>query len=145
MPARADDRATESIMAPRSREATLQFRMRIAWGVFLRRDAVEPYGLPDQHGDAFRLHLVHDLDAVAFDSASADFQPFRDGFARVALDDQIEDLHFARRQSVEASADLLNSLLRTSLRIGACQAAVDRRHELNIVNRLLDKVLGAGP
>src|SRR3981081_1735372 len=118
--------------------------MRNAWGVFLRRYEVEPYGLSNKHGDAFCLHLVHDLDAISFDGAGADFQPFCNGFARVALDDQIKDFHFSLSRSIEASADVFNSLLETSLCVGACQAPVDHRNELNIVNRLLNEVLGAG-
>src|SRR5262245_8792024 len=107
--------------------------MRNARGVFLRSDAVEPYSLSNQHGDAFRLHLAHDLHAVAFDRAGADREPFRDGFARVALHDQVEDLHFARRQPVEAKAKVLNSVLGASLLVSTREAAVDRRNELNVV------------
>src|SRR3979490_2853922 len=118
--------------------------MRNAWGVFLRRYEVEPYGLSNKHGDAFCLHLVHDLDAISFDGAGADFQPFCNGFARVALDDQIKDFHFARRQSIETSAEVLNSPQASSLLVCARYAPVDRRNELNIENRLLNEVLGAG-
>jgi hypothetical protein len=35
--------------------------------VVLRGDASETDGLPHEYGDAIRLHLLHDLSAVALD------------------------------------------------------------------------------
>jgi hypothetical protein len=75
--------------------------------VVLRCDAAEPDGLPDQHGDAFGLHLLHDLGAVAFDGAGTELEPGRDGVTGEAGRDQIEDLDLARRQRGElAGQDL---------------------------------------
>jgi hypothetical protein len=108
--------------------------------VVLRGDASETDGLPHEYGDAFGLHLLHDLSAIAFDGPHTDIQLGGNGVTRKPLHDEIEDFDLSRGQSRELQTEILLRLPEILLLERPRKCPVDRRHELGIVHRFFDKV-----
>src|SRR5215471_13730838 len=79
--------------------------IRIDRVVILRGYSSEPDCLPHQPGNAFGLHLLHDLGAIAINRSHADVKLGRDGVAGEFLRDQIENLDLARRQPGKSSVE----------------------------------------
>ena len=77
--------------------------IRIDRVVILRGYSSEPDCLPHQPGNAFGLHLLHDLGAIAINRSHADVKLGRDGVAGESVRYQIENLDLARRQPGKSS------------------------------------------
>ena len=71
--------------------------------------------LPDQSGNAFGLHLLHDLSAIAIHRSHADVELGRDGMAGESLHHQIEDFDLARRQPGKSGVERALRSLQTLL------------------------------
>ena len=81
------------------------------WAVFLRGDPAQSDCLSNKYGNAFGLHLVHDLDAVALDRALTNVEPQRNGLAGKAFNHKIHDLRFSGREPSHAGPQLLDGSL----------------------------------
>jgi hypothetical protein len=79
--------------------------IRIDRVVILRGYSPEADCLPHQSRNAFGLHLLHDLSAIAINRSHADVKLGRDGLAGESVRHQIENLDLARRQPGKSSVE----------------------------------------
>src|SRR5262249_3982764 len=121
--------------------APLDMGIRIDWVVVLRGYSPEADGLPHQAGNAFGLHLLHDLSAIAINSSHANVKLGRDGVAGESVRYQIENLDLARRQPGKSSVKRALRSLQIQVFEAPGKRAIDRCNQLPVVNRLFDEVL----
>ena len=86
-------------------EALLDMGIRRDRVVILRGYSPEADCLPHQSGNAFGLHLLHDLGAIAINRSHADVKLGRDGVASESVCHQIKNLDLARRQPGKSSVE----------------------------------------
>ena len=96
--------------------------------------------MPHQSSNAFGLHLLHDLSAIAIHRSHADVKLGRDGVAGEPVRYQIENLDLARRQPGKSSLDRALRSLRIQVFEAPGKRAIDRCDQLPVVNRLFDSV-----
>src|SRR5215471_16971004 len=96
---REHQRRTTTIGAP------FDMCIRIDRVVVLRGYSPEADCLPHQSSDAFGLHLLHDLSAIAINRSHAEVKRDRDGVACEPVRHQIENLDLARRQPCKSSVE----------------------------------------
>jgi hypothetical protein len=115
--------------------------IRIDRVVILRGYSPEPDCLPHQSSNAFGLHLLHDLSAIAINRSHADVEPSRNGVASESVHHQIENLDSARRQPGKSSVERALRSLHIQVFEAPGKRAIDRRNQLPVVHRLFDEVL----
>ena len=115
--------------------------IRIDRVVILRGYSPEPDCLPHQSGNAFGLHLLHDLSAIAINRSHADVKLRRDCVAGEPVHYQIENLDLARRQPGKSRVERALRSLRIQVFEAPGKRAIDCCDQLPVVNRLFDEVL----
>ena len=111
--------------------------------VILRGYSPEADCLSHKVSDAFGLHLLHDLSAIAFNGSHADVELGGYGVAGETVRHQIEDLDLARRQLSKSSVERALRSLQIQVFEAPGQGAIDRCNQLPVVNRLFDEVLSS--
>ena len=86
-------------------EALLDMGIRRDRVVILRGYSPEADCLPHQSGNAFGLHLLHDLGAIAIDRSHADVKPGRDGEAGESVRHEVENLDLSWCQSGKSAVE----------------------------------------
>ena len=100
--------------------------IRIDRVVILRGYSPEADCLPHQSRNAFGLHLLHDLSAIAINRSHADVKLGCDGLAGESVGHQIENLDLAWRQSGKSSVERALRSLQIQVLEAPGKRAIDR-------------------
>src|SRR6266487_2672888 len=105
--------------------------MVLLWG-----DATQANRLTHQDCDAFGLHLLHDLRAIALDRARAYGELGGNRLAGESFGYEIENLDLARSQPCKLHREMFERLMLGPFGEGARQPAIDGCHELCVIDWL---------